>query len=277
MRTLFRFFYRHYMFFLFFLLEGTAFIMLLQQHYIQRITVGQFSGYAIGMIDERISRWRKYLNLAEINRQLVQENQELRSRLPGAYYSSDSTGHAVYDTLRQAWYGYLPANVVNISVNKQYNYITLDKGRRQHVKSGMPVVGSVGIAGIVDNVSEHFSTVLPVINRNFRLSVKFLKNDFYGSLQWNGQSYRYAELNEIPLHVPVAVGDTLVVTGYSSSFPEGAPVGTVSRFSRKDGNFYTIEVLLFTDYRKLYRVYLVKNYLKDEQDRLEQQKNYDEQ
>jgi rod shape-determining protein MreC len=152
----------------------------------------------------------------------------------------------------------------------------LDKGKQQQVESGMPVICPDGIVGIVDNVSEHFSTVLPIINRNFRLSVKFRKNDFYGSLQWNGKSYRHAELNEIPLHVPVSVGDTLVVTSYSSSFPEGAPVGTVSKFSKKDGNFHIIEVLLFTDYRKLYRVSLIRNYLQDEQSMLEQKNQEDQ-
>ncbi|MDR1667691.1 MAG: rod shape-determining protein MreC [Bacteroidales bacterium] len=277
MRTLFRFFYRHHMLFLFLVLEGTAFVMLIRNHYIQRITAGNFFGYVTGIMDEGINKWRRYLNLIEINHQLVKENYELRKRLPESRYSDDLTYYTSYDSLRQVWYGYLPASVINISVNKQYNYITLDKGRQQRVEIGMPVIGSDGIVGIVDNVSEHFSTVLPIINRNFRLSVKFGKNDFYGSLQWNGKSYRYAELNEIPLHVPVAIGDTLVVTSYSSSFPEGAPVGTVSKFFKKDGNFYTIEVLLFTDYRKLYRVSLIRNYLQSEQDMLEQKKNQDDQ
>ncbi|MDR2848358.1 MAG: rod shape-determining protein MreC, partial [Bacteroidales bacterium] len=77
-------------------------------------------------------------------------------------------------------------------------------------------------------------------------------------------------LNEIPLHVSVEIGDTLVISGYSSSFPEGAPVGTVSNFSKKDGNFYDIDVLLFSDFRKLFHVSVIENYMKLEQKELEQ-------
>jgi rod shape-determining protein MreC len=112
---------------------------------------------------------------------------------------------------------------------------------------------------------------MPVINRNFRLSVKFKKNDYFGSLSWNGRSYRYATLNEIGLHVPVVKGDTIVVSGYSGSFPEGIPVGVVDKIQQKDGSFYTIDVLLATDFRKLHFVTVVEDLMKTEKLNLENQ------
>jgi cell shape-determining protein MreC len=135
---------------------------------------------------------------------------------------------------------------------------------------GMAVIGPEGIVGIVYSVSEHFATVMPMINRNFRLSVKFKKNNHFGSLSWDGRSYRHANLNEIGLHVPVANGDTLVVSGFSDSFPEGIPVGVVDKVEQKDGSFYTITVLLATDFRKLHYVSVVEDLMKTEKQYLEQ-------
>ena len=135
----------------------------------------------------------------------------------------------------------------------------------------MAVAGPEGIVGIVYGASDHFATVIPVINRNFRVSARFKKNGFYGSLSWDGHSYRHAILNEIPLHAPVERGDSLVVTGYSSSFPAGIPVGVVDRIEQKDGSFYTIGVQLCTDFRKLHYVTVIKDLMKAEREKLELQ------
>ncbi|MDR2037424.1 MAG: rod shape-determining protein MreC [Bacteroidales bacterium] len=271
MRTLFRFFQKHYTFFLFLLLEGIAIFLLVQNNYIQRISFVRATGSFSGRVYEQVSTWREYVHLNEINRQLLEENTTLRNRLSEAFYDLDSSRVASFDSLYFKKYSILYAEVINSTVNKQYNFITLNKGRRQGIKVNMAVTCPDGIVGIIHGVSEHFATVLPVINRNFRVSTKFKKNNFYGSLTWDGRSYRHALLNEIPLHAPVAIGDTLVVSGYSDSFPEGISVGIVDEFSKKDGNFYAIKVLLSTDFRKLFYVSVIEDHMKEEQDLLEQQ------
>jgi len=259
------------MLFIFLVLEGIAGFMLLQNNYIQRIAFVKATNTVSGNIYEQISKWSDYLHLREQNRQLQEENAKLRSMLPGAFYMTDSLPiiHSDSDKYRQ--YAYLPAKVVNNMVNKQFNYLTLDCGRKQGVDTGMAVIGPDGIVGIVYGVSEHFATVMPVINRNFRVSVKLKKNNHFGSLSWDGRSYRRATLNEIGLHVPVAKGDTLVVSGYSDSFPEGISVGVVEKVEQKDGSFYTIEVLLATDFRKLYFVTIVEDLMKTEKQEVERQ------
>ncbi len=271
MYTLIRFFQKHHLFFLFLLLEGIAVFLLVQNNYIQRISFVNATNSISGNIYEGISNWRDYLHLREINQQLLEENMELRNQLPDTYYDPDTTKVSVVNPFSLKRYTYTTATVINSTVNKQYNYITLDKGRKQGIEMDMAVICPDGIVGIVNGVSEHFTTVLPVINRNFRVSTKFKKNNIYGSLTWDGRSYRHAVLNEIPLHASVSVGDTLVVSGYSDSFPEGIPVGIVEKVEQKDGSFYTIKVLLSTDFRKLYRVTAVKDEMKNERQTLEQQ------
>ena len=271
MRSLIRFFQRHHLLFIFLILEGMAGFLLLRNNYIQRIAFVRATNAVSGNIYEQIGNWRDYLRLREQNRQLQEENTKLRSMLPDAFYAADTSRFFYAGSGKRRQYAYLPAKVINNSVNRQYNLITLNRGRNEGVAADMAVIGPEGIVGIVDGVSEHFATVMPVINRNFRVSAKFRKNNHFGSLSWDGRSYRYATLNEIPLHVPVSKGDTLVVSGFSDSFPEGIPIGVVDTVEKKDGSFYTISVLLATDFRKLYFVTVVEDMMKTEKQNLEQQ------
>ena len=271
MLSLIRFFQRHIMLFVFLLLEGIAIFFLVRNNYIQRIAFVKATNTVSGNIYEQISKWSDYLHLREQNRQLQEENAKLRNILPEVFYMADSSRIFHTDSSKHRRYAYLPAKVVDKTVNKQYNFITLDRGRDQGVTEEMAVIGPDGIVGVVYGVSEHFATVLPVINRNFRISVKLKKNNYFGSLSWNGRSYRHATLNEIGLHVQVSKGDTLVVAGFSDSFPEGIPVGVVDRVEQKDGSFFTIEVLLTTDFRKLHFVTIVDDLMKKEKQKIERQ------
>ena len=270
MRSLIRFFQKHHMLLIFLILEGLAGFLLLQNNYVQRVASVKVTNVVLGSIHERISKWRDYLNLREQNQQLQDENTKLRNMLSDAFYIADTTRVFLSDTSQHRQYVYFPARVINNSVNKQYNYMTLDRGRNGGIAVDMAVIGPEGIVGIVNGVSEHFATVMPVINRNFRVSTKFKKNDHFGSLSWSGRSYRHATLSEISLHLHVSKGDTVVVSGFSDSFPKGTPIGVVDKVEQKDGSFYTIDVLLASDFRKLHFVTVVEDLMKTEKQNLEQ-------
>jgi rod shape-determining protein MreC len=108
-----------------------------------------------------------------------------------------------------------------------------------------------------------------MINRDFRLSAKILKNGYYGSLSWPGTGYNIAVLEEIPYHVDIIRGDTIVTSGYSAIFPEGILVGTVHDFEAIEGNFYTIAVDIAADYKTISHVNVIRNLLHNEQLELE--------
>ena len=65
------------------------------------------------------------------------------------------------------------------------------------------------------------------------------------------------------------VGDTIETTGYSAIFTEGIMVGTVSDFEKPGGDFYKINILLITDFKKLDFVDIIGNMKKTEQLELE--------
>lgn len=203
------------------------------------------------------------MKLAEENiilRNALQE-QFLKSK-PGVYRSSDSIllPKIAQDSSQNVVYRFSVARVINNSINLQHNFITINKGRRDGIKADMGVIANGNVVGLVANVSEHFSTVISLLNSRWKISAKIKRNNNFGSLSWDGKDYRRVQLNEIPYHVPVQNGDTVVTTGYSSSFPEGMMIGTISDYSIGTGsNFYRIEVMLAADFENLVIVGLVEN------------------
>ena len=134
----------------------------------------------------------------------------------------------------------------------------------------MGVISSRGIVGIVKDVSDNFSSVISVLHKDSKISAKIKKYGDVGSVLWNGYNYRRASLIDIPTHVPITRGDTIITSGFSSVFPEGIVIGKIIDHRIESGNtFYTITIEFSEDFNKLSYVYIIKNFFKNEQNDLE--------
>ncbi len=270
MRTLLRFIQKYSNLLLFLLLEIIAFTLIVQGDSYQKSKIvglnRQLSGYAYSRVDGA----REYFSLKQANQQMVEENMELRNKLELLSSLMDSS--IVIPEFRKPYrYFFVPTRIVHNSVYKQYNYITLDKGKKDGVFRDMGVISDQGLVGIVLESSNNFSTVIPILNRDFKLSVKIKSNDYAGILQWEGGSPLYAILTEIPFHVNVTVGDTIITSGFSSIFPEGIDIGWIESFQLEKGNFYDINIRLSTDFQRLFHVNVIRNVRREEQLNLEGQ------
>jgi rod shape-determining protein MreC len=175
------------------------------------------------------------------------------------------------DTLYKQQYSYISAKVVNSSVNKRRNFLTLNVGSEQGVKQDMGVMSSDGIVGIVTNVSRNFASVLSLLHKDVRVNCQLKKDGSYGPLIWDGRDFRYCLLTDIPTHSKIKTGDTVVTSELSGIFPEGIMVGTIVFFEkRQNESFYTARVRLSADLKKVNHVYVIKNKFKGERDSLEQ-------
>jgi len=269
MRSLFRFIVRYHFFFLFLLVEILSVGILIQSNRYHRAGFINFTDDVQGFIFDHLGGIRKYTNLRKINHDLAAENNFLRNQLDRYNQLLSNNEIRRVDSLPGRLYTFTPATVVNNSVNKQYNFVTLNKGRKHGIREEMAVISANGVVGVIYRASSHYSTVISLLNRDFRLSAKIKKNDYYGSLYWTGENYRHAILSEIPYHVELQIGDTIVTSGYSSIFPEGLLVGVISGFEQAQGNFYIIDVELSVDFRKLTHVNVIQNLLIEEQVNLE--------
>jgi rod shape-determining protein MreC len=259
--------YNNLIFFLF--LEGIAVYLVVTGNSYQNLRVLKGVRLTTISVEKKISNTRSYLNLRDINSKIAQENVNLTNRMERMRTGQDQHFFSVSDTILHQQYVYTSAELVNNSTNRQKNFFTLGKGRKQGVDIDMAVTSPEGAAGIIVSCSENFSIAMSLINLDFRLSVRMKSTGYFGSLSWDGRDYRYATLNEIPQHVIINKGDTVQTTGYSAIFPEGILIGTVSDFEKAGGDFYKIRVLLATDFKRLNYVSVIGNLRRNEQKEIE--------
>lgn len=211
-----------------------------------------------------------YFNLRDINEDLQHRNADLEKELLRLnerilkYEELDYAQNMVPDSslLR---YDFIIAHVINNSVNRPHNYITINKGSLDGVKPEMGVVDQNGVVGKVNVVGPHSARIISLLNDYLRISCKVKGSEQVGSLVWDGKDSRFALLQELPRHSTFTVGDTIITSGYSTSFPPGVPVGIVDgEMKDYDDNFYTLRVRLSTDFTKLSMVRLVIDNLADE-------------
>lgn len=270
MRNLLGFLSRNSFFLFFLLLEGLAALLLFQNNRFQRSEFLNSSNAASGSFYQLVNNATKYLDLAEINEQLAAENADLRRQLTGSKIEIFGRNFIINDTVYQQAYNFTEATVINNTVSKANNYITLDKGTLAGVKEGMGVIGPQGIVGIVKTVSTRFSSVMTILHSQSKISAKLKDQNYFGSLVWDGKDYQYGQLIDIPKHVNLMLGDTIVSSGFSSIFPTGINLATITNIEKPQGNnFYDITVKFINDFKKLEKVYVVKNILREEQNQLE--------
>lgn len=270
MRNLFLLLWRNNFTLLFLFLWSVCFYLIYRNNNFQQTSIFNSSNRVAGSVLESVNSVKAYLYLRENNTSLARENAMLKGMLPESQYVSDSSRSMVSDTVFNQQYTYLSARVVNNSVNRRNNYLTLNRGSVHGVKKDMGVISSNGVVGIVKDVSEHYCTVMSVLHKNTSVSTRFKNSNYFGSLYWKGGDPSKATLGEVAKHVKFNKGDTLVTTVYSMVFPEGVMVGTVTGWQVKAGdNFYTIDVKLSTNFSNISHVYIVDNLKKQEQQQLE--------
>lgn len=261
---------RFHVLLLFLVLQVFSMIVLFSENNFHRKEFIRHSSDFAGYIYSKRDEFTSYLRLAEINDQLAIENANLRSVLPENYITSDTAVYRAQGARQQ--YTYTPAKVVNATVSRKRNYLTLNKGYAEGIGIEMGVIANGSIVGIVSSVSENYAIVMPILHTKFQGSVKMKGTGEFGILEWLGGDPLFAFVKEIPKHVYINVGDTVVTTGFSSHFPEGMLIGSVEALEDKpEENFHRVKVKLATDYRKVAWVQVVKNLQKMEIDSLQQQ------
>ena len=152
------------------------------------------------------------------------------------------------------------SKVIHNSYNVYENYLTLNSGQLQGVKPDMGVVNSLGIVGIIDNTSPHYSTVISILNKKSLINAKIKKSNHFGSLIWDGKSTGFVQLIDVPRLAAIRKGDTIVTGGQSVIFPENINIGTIEKiYIDNQTNFYTLDIKLFNDMTNLGHVYIIKS------------------
>ena len=273
MKNLLQFIIKYSAWFVFSFYVIISIILLVTGNNYQRSVYLTSANVVTGSIYEGASQVTGYFHLKSINEDLQANNALLQNEVLNLKNQLAQYKVLSADTLLPFKYpdrfGYVAAAVINNNTAHQKNFFTIDKGALDGLKSGMGVVDHNGITGIVNVTGPHMSRIISLLNEDQHFSVKLKDTEFVGSLTWKGGDPTIAYAEELPRHATYEIGDTIVTSGYSTTFPEGIPVGMVlARVKSGDDSFFTLKVKLASDFRSLSTVRVIKDIYKTEIDSL---------
>lgn len=265
MRNLLAFLAKYNHWFVFIVLEVICFVLLFRFNNFQGSVYFSSANAVAGKVYEYNSSVTTFFNMSQSNKKLSERNLILEQQVRAltqyiATHHGDSL--AMEQCQKQALAGFklIPAKVIQSTINREDNLITIDKGKADGIHEDMGVACGTGVVGVVYMASDHYSIVLPVINVNSNISVMIRKRGYFGFLHWKGTPSDIAYVDDVPRHARFALGDYVVTNGYSSIFPPGIMVGKILHvFNSSDGLSYRVQLRLSTDFGKLRHVCVIDN------------------
>jgi rod shape-determining protein MreC len=114
--------------------------------------------------------------------------------------------------------------------------------------------------GIITALSSDYAVVMSLLHKDSHLSGKLLKGGETGTLNWDGKMPNSITITGIPKSAKVAKGDTVITSGFSTTFPKGLLIGFVTDvIPEKSTNNYLIKLKTAADFYNLQYVYVIDN------------------
>ena len=266
MRNLLDFLYKYHHWLVFILLEVVSVVMLFQYNSYQGSVWFSSANAVAGKAYELESKLTSYLSMAKVNEELTmrniyQERQLDQLRRLYAEATKDTTDMERKGLEFLSQYQLIPAKVVENSIHKLENLITIDKGRKDGVEPDMGVACGNGIVGVVYLVSDHYSVVISALNAaSSRISCAIRGRGYFGYLHWYGGDPSVAYVEDVPRHAKFKLGEWMVTSGFSSIFPSGVQVGKIEQaYNSSDGLSYKLKVRLSTDFGNVRDVVVISD------------------
>ena len=152
-------------------------------------------------------------------------------------------------------YPLIPGTVVSKTVTTSQSTITLNVGKNDGVKPGMPVITDQGLVGIVYDTSDDFCIVRTLINIDIKIAVKDERSRIDGIMKWNGDNL---VIINVPKTYDVKEGDRIITSEISSIVPVPLPVGVVTGLTNvSSGIFNEAKVQPFVDFNRVENVFVI--------------------
>lgn len=151
------------------------------------------------------------------------------------------------------------ADVVNVDLNAQLRTIVINKGTRDGITVGMPVVTQQGLVGRVMDVSANAARVLLVTDPTSAISGRLQTTRAEGSVI--GQLTGNLRMTYIALEAEVQEGDLVVTSGLGGNLPPNIVIGQVTSKRQFEFElFQEAEVRSLIDFDTLEIVLVVTNF-----------------
>jgi rod shape-determining protein MreC len=153
----------------------------------------------------------------------------------------------------------LAADVINYDQNGILRTIVVNRGTRDGIQRGMPVVTKQGLVGRIIDVQANASRVLLVTDESSFISARLQTTRTQGTVE--GRLTGNLRMRLIPLDAEVQVGDVVITSGLGGNFPPDIVIGQVT--SRRQFEFeldQQAEVRSLVDFAALEVVLIVTSF-----------------
>ena len=151
----------------------------------------------------------------------------------------------------------LIAELVNVDMDPSRRLFEINKGSKEGVYEGQPVVDAKGVIGQIIHVGPLSSTVLLITDSSHAVPVQVNRNGLRAIAVGTGQPDTLL-LEHLPINADIKVGDLIVSSGLGKRFPRGYPVGQVEAITHEPGSaFAKVSVNPSADLAKSREVLLI--------------------
>jgi len=128
----------------------------------------------------------------------------------------------------------LIAETIAVDLDPYKRQIVINKGLRNGVYAGQPILDAHGIMGQIINPGIPSSTAILITDPSHAIPVQINRNGLRTVLYGTG-SANYLEILNLPNNSDIEIGDLLITSGLGGRFPEGYPVAEVINIKRDPG------------------------------------------
>lgn len=209
--------------------------------------------------------WRALTVLSEENKQLKQENIELRNsniRMASVYAENLQLRELLDYKEKNPHQKLQMADVIARHLGDQKDVIYISVGTDKGVRENMAVVNG-GLVGIVDKAYKSYARVLLVTSPDCRISSRVLRSSSraVGLAEGLGEAEGYVLMGRIARDASINEGDVIVTTGYSGYHPADILIGHVASLTKDSaGLLQEAKVKPAADVANLEHVLVVTEY-----------------
>lgn len=217
-------------------------------HSFDKLRQGLFVGASpIHYVVHRPIQTFKYLiETFAVQKDLRKENEELKAKQLllsaklqklSALEMENAKLHALLQSTSRLQAKVLNAQLLLVDLSPFSQQVILNKGKKQGVFIGQPVLDEAGVMGQVISVSPKTSQVLLMTDKLSAIPVQINRNGLRAIAAGSGNP-GYLSLLYLPDTADVKEGDLLVTSGLGKNFPFGYPVGVVSMIKKVPGEHF---------------------------------------
>ena len=190
----------------------------------------------VSLANDANERFRSYQEIADENRLLKYQLSEIRVEL--LRYDSVIHDNEVLRRLNNSpikeSFRRMGAEVMRVDTNPFSLTVMINRGAKDGVYEGQPVINEQGIVGQIISVANSTSRVLLISDQNHSIPVVVMRNGIRAIATGTGIVNELSIVN-MPRNVDIQVGDLLISSGLGGIFPSGYPVARVTNFDRREG------------------------------------------